>query len=223
VALTGQLPALFSKHAATFEVGFGASLTPLFPEEAASVARAVEKRRWEFCAGRHCARRALAELGGATAAIVAAADRAPVWPDGFTGSITHTGADKHGYAAAVVARTSAVRSLGLDAELAEPLDPELQTRVLTPTEQAFVSTLEPGQRGLVATLFFSAKEAFYKCQYPVTQRFLGFHDVEVEFELERNCFRARLRSAPETHEASLLVGRFLMAERLIVTGVELPT
>lgn len=222
MALTGQLPALFSKRAATFEVGFGASLTPLFPTEAASVARAVEKRRWEFQAGRHCARRALAELGGPETAIAAGADRAPVWPDGFVGSITHTGAAQQGYAAAVVARTSDVRALGLDAELARPLDAELQTRVLTPTEQAFVSTLESGQRGLVATLFFSAKEAFYKCQYPVTQRFLGFHEVEVEFELERNCFRARVRSVPETHEASLFVGRFLMAERLIVTGVELP-
>ena len=219
---TGQLPALFSKRTATFEVSFGANLSPLFAAEEPSIARAVEKRRWEFQAGRHCARRALADLGGAETAIVAAPDRAPVWPNGFVGSITHTGADGQGYAAAVVARASEVRSLGLDAELAEPLAPELQERVLTRTEQAFLKTLDAGHSGLIATLFFSAKEAFYKCQYPLTQRFLGFQDVEVEFELERNGFRARVRSALETDEASMLTGRFLMAERLIVTGVELP-
>ena len=222
MALTGQLPALFSKRTATFEVSFGTSLTPLFATEEPSIARAVEKRRWEFHAGRHCARRALLELGAPETAILPGADRAPVWPDGFVGSITHTGAHQQGYAAAVVARVTEVRSLGLDAELCEPLAPELQERVLTPLEQAFLGTLDADQRGLVATLFFSAKEAFYKCQYPLTQRFLGFQEVEVEFELERNHFRAQLRDAPEINDASMLVGRFLMTERLIVTGVELP-
>ena len=61
----------------------------LFPDEQAAVSRAVEKRRAEFAAGRSLARIALTEIGHAPCAI-AQADRAPVWPLGIVGSITHS-------------------------------------------------------------------------------------------------------------------------------------
>lgn len=216
----GRLRDLFSSRVATFEVAFGASLTPLFHEEEPLVAKAIEKRKWEFRAGRHCARRACAELGMPELAILSGPDRAPLWPLGAIGSITHTGAGNRAYAAAVVARSSDVRALGVDAELAEPLAEELEARVLTPRERAFVDTLDPTARGLTAMLHFSAKEAFYKCQYPLTQRFLGFQDVEVEFELGRNCFCARLCEAHENDDFTWS-GRFAMDHELIVTGLEL--
>lgn len=217
----GQLlPSLFSNRVATFEVGSGAALTPLFDTEESLVARAVDKRKWEFRAGRHCARRALAELGMSEAAILNGPDRAPVWPAGVVGSITHTGAGNRAFAAAVVARANEVRALGVDAELAKPLGEDLLPRVLVPAEQAFVAALADRERGLVAMLHFSAKEAFYKCQYPLTQRFLGFHEVEVTFELERNCFRARLHDAPQNDDFAVS-GRFWLGDDLIVTAVEL--
>lgn len=205
---------------ATFEVDFGAALSPLFASEEALVARAVDKRKWEFRAGRHCARLALGELGMSATALLSGPDRAPVWPAGVVGSITHTGAGEHAYAAAVVARATEVRALGVDAELAEPLADGLLPRVLLPAEQAFVDTFAERERGLVAMLHFSAKEAFYKCQYPLTQRFLGFQDVEVTFELERNRFRARLHDATKNGEFALS-GQFSLGDDLIVTAVEL--
>ena len=214
------LTSLFSSRVATFEVAFGADLAPLFASEEPLVAQAVEKRKWEFRAGRHCARHALGELGLAESAILSGPDRAPLWPPGSVGSITHTGAGGRAYAAAVVARASEVRALGVDAELAEPLPDDLMPRVLTPSEQAFVDALDARERGLLAMLHFSAKEAFYKCQYPLTQRFLGFQEVEVEFELERNRFRAQLCNAGE-NGAFTLSGQFVIGDALIVTGVEL--
>lgn len=214
------LPKLFSTRVASFEVGFGATLMPLFDSEEPVVAQAVEKRKWEFRAGRHCARCALGALGLPESAIPSGADRAPLWPAGVVGSITHTGSGSQAYAAAVVARASEVRALGLDAERAEPLSENLEPRVLTAGELAFVGTLPERERGLVAMLHFSAKEAFYKCQYPLTQRFLGFHDVEVTFELERNRFLARLYNAPETDDFRV-AGQFVLADGLIVTGIEL--
>jgi len=214
------LPSLFSNRVRTFEVGDGASLTPLLASEQSLVARAVEKRQWEFRAGRHCARRALRELGVPETAIPSGPDRAPIWPAGCVGSITHTGVGESAYAAAVVARASEVRALGVDAELATPLSAELMPRVLTPREQAFVDALDERQRGLVAMLHFSAKEAYYKCQYSLTQRFLGFHEVEVLFELERNCFVARLCHPGETG-AVAISGQFVLGDDLIVTGLEL--
>ncbi|HEU5076027.1 MAG TPA: 4'-phosphopantetheinyl transferase superfamily protein [Polyangiaceae bacterium] len=217
---TRLLPTLFSTRVASFEVGSGAALTPLFDSEEPVVAQAVEKRKWEFRAGRHCARSALGELGLPQAAIPSGPDRAPLWPAGVVGSITHTGAGAQAYAAAVVARAREVRALGLDAERAEPLAENLEPRVLTAGEQAFVGTFRERERGLMAMLHFSAKEAFYKCQYPLTQRFLGFHDVEVTFELERNRFRARLHNAPENDDFAV-AGQFVLTDDLIVTGIEL--
>src|SRR5277367_2552834 len=64
--------------------------------------RAVRARRTEFLAGRACARSALRKLadGRADDAIPIGPDRAPVWPAGIVGAITHA----HGFAAAAVAR-----------------------------------------------------------------------------------------------------------------------
>lgn len=213
---------LFSQHVTTVEVTGADHLDPLFDSEAASVAQAVAKRQWDFRAGRHCARQALEQLGHARCAIESRDDRSPIWPDAFVGSITHTGRDQERFAAAAVARASQVRSLGLDAEQARPLDEDLLPRILTDAELTFVDALPEPRRRLVACLHFSAKEAVYKCQYPLTGQFLGFHDVELELRFQPNCFLARLRRASGMFAAgSVFNGRFHWDDALIVTGVEL--
>ena len=80
-----------------------------------SLARAVPTRQREFLAGRFCAREALREIAPqrADATLAIGENRAPIWPDGTVGSITHTG----GIAAAAVARTSDARAIGLDVEV----------------------------------------------------------------------------------------------------------
>ena len=71
----------------------------LFPEEEALVAGAVTKRREEFAAGRNAARAALAGLGPPPCPLLRAGRRAPAWPQGIVGSITHCS----GFCCAVVA------------------------------------------------------------------------------------------------------------------------
>ena len=52
--------------------------------------KAVQKRKAEFLAGRYCARAALAQLDGSLAVNIGiGANREPLWPPGFVGSITH--------------------------------------------------------------------------------------------------------------------------------------
>ena len=84
----------------------------LWPEEAAAVQHAVEKRRREFAVGRMLARAALAAIGDPPSAIPTGNHREPVWPAGIVGSITHCA----GYCAAAVARDAMVVALGIDAE-----------------------------------------------------------------------------------------------------------
>lgn len=147
----------------------------LLPEEEAAMARAVPKRRAEFAAGRKAARQAMTQLGLPRVAIPMGADRAPVWPCGVTGSISHAG----GLALAVVAGTGAVRSVGVDLERDVPLDPWLVAEVCRPEERAGLS---PEAQAAQATRLFSAKEAAYKAHYPLLRRVYGFYGLSVDLD-----------------------------------------
>lgn len=142
-------------------------LWTLFPEERAAVARAMPSRRAEFAGGRLVARRAMAALGLPPRAVPAGADRAPRWPEGVVGSITHHG----GLCLAIVGRSEAWRAIGIDLERDAELSPEITAQVATEAE---LSALAPLPRGRAAARVFSAKEAAYKAQYPLTRCLIGF-------------------------------------------------
>jgi 4'-phosphopantetheinyl transferase EntD len=157
----------------------------LHPEEAAFVARAVEKRRREFASGRACARFAMAELGLEPRPIPSGPRREPVWPEGVVGSVTHT----TGFCAAAVATRAAYAGIGIDAEPDGPLSDAVAARVCEKGELAAAASLGLAEATL-AHVLFSAKEAVYKCQFAESGAYLGFHDVRLE--LDAGTFRAVL-------------------------------
>jgi len=194
---------------------------PLYEEEAALVDRASVKRRRDFTAGRRCARAALARLGIHDFPLLAAADRAPIWPGAVVGSITHTEVGEHGYCAAAVAHRRLLEGLGIDAEPRLPLPVELWPRVLDPEEGRAVLSAE--QPGVLARLLFSAKEATYKAVYPLLGRFLDFSDVHIELLPAPGHFEAEIAGVPHpTPAGARLVGRYLMDGELLLTAVFLP-
>lgn len=153
----------------------------LFPEEAALVARAVEKRQNEFAAGRRAARAGLVQLGVPAGPILTGAHRSPAWPDGVTGSLSHD----QGMAIAVVARTAAISHLGVDLVEAAPFPEKLRSQILlTPNEMA--------QDAREARLTFSAKETIFKALYPSVGAYFGFDAVEVTPDFEQGRFSARI-------------------------------
>jgi 4'-phosphopantetheinyl transferase EntD len=198
-------------------------IPPPRPEEAAQVARAVRHRRFEYAAGRHCARQALGRLGIPDAPLLNGEDRAPRWPAGVVGAITHTSSPSDGYCGVVVARAEEVYALGLDAEGAEPLEDELWRLILTGAEREALGEAPATARGRLAKLIFSAKEAYYKAQYPVTRRFLGFHEVEIRLGPEGAGFEARLLAPLDTTPPRLerCAGRILADDALVLTAVAL--
>lgn len=115
---------------------------------------AVAKRRSEFLAGRFCAALALRQAG--LPETVGRQGRAPLWPQGVAGTITHS-KDR-----AIAAVSSQYRGLGLDCEALVPQDRALQlsAAIFTETE----SRLRPDALPYASffTLVFSAKEALYK-------------------------------------------------------------
>jgi 4'-phosphopantetheinyl transferase EntD len=171
--LSTPFAALFPEGAVAAELRGPGAAACLKPEEARSVEHAVPKRIQEFAAGRQCARRALAELGRLDVSIPVAHDRQPLWPPGVVGSITHTA----GLCAAVVAESTRLAALGVDTELSGAVKPELWRTICVADECAWISALAPGERPAAVTLLFSAKEAFYKCQYPLLGERLSFDDL----------------------------------------------
>jgi 4'-phosphopantetheinyl transferase EntD len=162
----------------------GAALTdfrlarPLWATERRAVEGAVPKRVLEFTAGRHVARRALERLGVPPCAIPRREDRAPAWPHGTTGDISHC----PGYCGAVVGHARQFRGLGFDVECDSAVTFSLLELIARPEEAARLEADEDPRR---ATVLFSAKEAFYKAQHAITRQWVGFTDVEFALLDER--------------------------------------
>jgi 4'-phosphopantetheinyl transferase EntD len=209
------------------ELAPGQEIPPCDSREARQVEHAVVARRLEFAAGRHCARRALLRLGIEGYSLLNGPDRAPIWPAGIVGSITHAGRAPDGthcaYCAVVVARSASVRALGIDVEDDAPLDADVVRLVTTMGERQFVESVEGPERSIFAKLIFSAKECFFKAQYSVTRRFLEFDDVEIEVDTERRRFLASVRGAARVgHAIARCEGSYAVADGHVMTGIVVP-
>lgn len=202
-------------------------------EEAPAITRAVPARRAEFAAGRDAARTAMARLGHPPVAVPQAPDRAPIWPPGLVGSITHTRrADGLGIALAACAFKRKIISLGLDAEPDAPLPEDLWPVILTRVERAALMegrtahatasaraghTLPPAR---MARTIFSAKEALYKAQYPLSRALLDFQDVEID--LQPRTFTATFAvPAPPFEPGHTLSGQWTEVGGVVLTAVSL--
>jgi len=194
----------------------------LHPEEEPYGIDAGEVRRREFAAGRTLARRALASLQVPPGPVLRNTQRVPLWPPGTTGSISHTAS----WCGVAVARTSALRSIGIDGE--HPIEHRVRESVLElicrPAERDFVHrSAGERQRSVRAALLFSAKESLHKCRFPHQREFLEFTDVEVEVDLASGSFIARLANlSPSSAEPPVWPGRFAIGRDLVVTAVEWP-
>jgi 4'-phosphopantetheinyl transferase EntD len=194
----------------------------LFPEEEALLAAAVGSRRREFATARNCARAALAELGVTPAPILRGERGEPRWPPGIAGSITHCA----GYRAAAVARARDVLTIGVDAELDKSLPGGVLDIVAVPGERERLRRLAAAAPGTGwDRLLFSAKESVYKAWFPLTGRWLGFHDVDITIDAAGGTFFARLLiEAPPAGGFPLtgFAGLWLASRGLILTAVTVP-
>lgn len=137
--------------------------------------KAVTKRRAEFLAGRVMAKLALRALGSFETDIPIGPDRAPVWPSGSAGSISHT-RDR----CACLALPDAAFHPGVDIEalaFGQAMEAILKT-VVNAQERAIIETQTSLSSALFATLAFSAKETLFKALYPIVRRFFGFDSAE---------------------------------------------
>ncbi|MDB6176896.1 4'-phosphopantetheinyl transferase superfamily protein [Paracoccus sp. Z330] len=193
-------------------VSIGAADDP-WPEELPAIARAVPHRRNEFAAGRAAARMAMSGLGLELQAIPAGEDRAPIWPAGLTGSITH-GEDT---ALAVVCKSNEFRGLGIDIEPDAPLPEDVLSDICDGDECAWIAGQVAPLRW--ARLIFVAKEAAFKCQYPATRAIFGFDVMTIRIMPQEGRLTARFTRDVSPYAAGdLLEGRFIRSAGMIVAG-----
>lgn len=190
----------------------------MFPAEAQAVGRAVQKRRREFGTVRYCARQALAELGVPAAPLLSGDNREPLWPAGIVGSLTHCA----GYRAAVVARSSEVFGVGIDAEPHAPLPDGVLASIAFGAELDQLSAFDDAVHA--DRVLFCAKEAVYKVWFPLARRWLGFEDAAVTLGADGGFEVELLVPGPTVGGAELttLSGRWLVQRDVIVAAISLP-
>jgi 4'-phosphopantetheinyl transferase EntD len=137
----------------------------LLPDEEILVAGATARRCAQFAAGRDAARQVIAAMGKPPVAIGQGAEGEPLFPAELRGSISHT----REHAVALVGLADDYRSLGVDLDDERPLGDAAAAGV---TWQSEVSRIQRAmgfaERATAQNFAFSAKEAIFKCQYPLT-------------------------------------------------------
>ena len=158
-------------------------------------------------------------LGLAAAAIPVGADRAPVWPKGVAGSITHSATH---CIAAVARHSDGIRSIGIDIEEATPLDEAFSEDICTMAERQWLSRQPADGRGLMLKALFSAKESAYKCQYPLSVTFLEYDAMSILLDPASDSFSARFEvDAGPFRAGDRLGGRMRFVDGHIATAVVL--
>ena len=197
---------------------------PLHPDEA-ELARAMgPARRREFAAGRACARRAMRELGVPDGPVLRGLRRAPLFPHGVVGSITHT----NGFCAAAVARSRRSRA-SASTPSATRRSPSAPPRGSARRASSPRCARCPGRSPeRWAAIVFSAKETLYKAYFPLTGFFIGFRDARsrcLPRPTTPGRFEARLlrRDAPDAAGQRRFAGRYAMRRRRAwSTGLVIP-
>lgn len=163
---------------------------PCMPE------RAVRRRQLSFLAGRLCAEHALRTSGHELAGPIGQGESGdPQWPEGWTGSISHTGR----IALSIVSPRTGRFSIGIDAE--EVLDEQTLHDVLqvcAHESERHLVTGGPDRGRLAATVMFCAKEAYYKAIHGEVQRFVDFDEMGLsELDLRSGLFS--LKPTAQSH------------------------
>ena len=137
-------------------------------------------RKEHYRSGRICAGEVLSKLGTQGQPVLRAPQTLePLWPEGISGAITHSGK----WAAAAAGKTSDVLGIGIDLEdLERQVDSRISRHVCIPEEQKWVQ--ECGEDFLEQNLkiIFSAKESIFKAFFPYTRTYLHFHDARILME-----------------------------------------
>jgi enterobactin synthetase component D len=164
------------------------ALKELTPSNFNLSSAAGTKRKNEFFSGRWCATQCLIQKNEHNFTIQIGEDRAPIWPAGIIGSISHS----NRLAAALLDESTSCLAIGLDIQPLSPqtLAQDLKKTILHPLE---IKRFEYQYDARLFDLIFSAKETLFKALYPSCSIFFDHQDAEViEINSTQNILQIRL-------------------------------
>jgi enterobactin synthetase component D len=185
----------------------------------AQLLRAAPRRKAEFIAGRRCAAAAIRHLTGRAAFPGMGEDRAPIWPEGVAGAISHS----RDRAMAIAGFSSRFCGIGIDIErfLNEEEARDIAPLALTANEShSLGKDIDPFMTGLI----FSAKESLFKALYPTVKRFFFFEAAELSDYDEGGAASLRLTTdiSGKWRRGTEIPFRFCRFEGFLLTRILLP-
>ena len=184
-----------------------------------NIQSAVIKRKSEFLAGRYCAKKALAEYNINDYTIYALKNRAPSWPKGYIGSISHTSDSAY----SIVTKDTEYSGIGIDAEyiLSKQQIIDIRKIITTDSEFNFINeSLLNINITFTLILIFSAKESLFKALNPIVDIFFDFLAVKI-INLSEKKFRLSLEiDLSSTYKKGhTFEGHYLLNKEQVITIV----
>ncbi|CNI96875.1 MULTISPECIES: 4'-phosphopantetheinyl transferase [Yersinia] len=194
-----------------------------------SLQKAVVKRRAEYLAGRFVARQVLNMLEVRDFLLTNGIDRAPQWPVGLIGSISHNNQRALCTAQVITPRVDASESnshhhgIGLDIESLIPAEraKNLWPGILSEDEYHHFQK-DPFPFEKLLTLAFSAKESLFKAIFPQLGRYFDFLDARLlSYSLDTGRFELQLlrQLSDEFPEGRRFTGCFVLNDSDVQTFI----
>ena len=168
------------------------------------------ERQVEFSTGRWLAKIAVKNHCGAELELLADSENRPIWPDGLSGSISHT----KPLVMVGVADCDDRTTIGIDIEQANRVKQRLFKKLFTRKE------LIEHEKSLSdwAGVIFSAKESVFKALNPLTDNYLGFLEVEISLDWQARTFEASYNGGRYTSRViEKGTGYFILLDEYLVT------
>lgn len=158
-------------HHVTFDPTTFTDADLLWLPHHAELSNAGRKRKAEHLAGRIAAAHALPDY---TVPGIGPSGE-PLWPEGVSGSITHSGTQAM---AVAVRHPDALVGIDCEAILPDREAREIQDGIID-AQEAMCLTRSGYPFALALTLAFSAKESLFKALFPTARRYMGFDCARV--------------------------------------------
>ncbi|HNS96850.1 MAG TPA: 4'-phosphopantetheinyl transferase superfamily protein [Polyangiaceae bacterium] len=171
-------------------------------------------RRAAWMGGRVALRLAARHFGIELDSVFSTHRGAPSLPPGLVASISH----KRRIAVALLARSSTF-TVGVDVEELDRPRPKIARLVLRTPESHRIENLPHAQRWPAIITTFSIKESIFKAIDPIVQRYVGFHEAEVEILPHGDSHIALYLNT--LHAPFEIDGRWQVFDSHVVTSVRL--
>ena len=186
----------------------------IYKEEEKFIKNAVRKRKAEFITGRILAKEILLTIGIENFPLLIGKSRQPLWPKNISGTISHS----KEYCMVAVCENRLYKSIGMDVESVSKMKAKLFSFFCTDDEIESIQENKNLDQNTHGTIIFSAKESFYKLQYPLTHNYLSFKDAKVTVHNDGN-FDLTINQNIFKNEHLNFKGKYLELNNFIFTSI----